>query len=752
MARMMEIATPLGPEVLLFHTLEAREELGRLFEYRIQVLAERNDIDPKDLLGKHVTVKLEVAEGGPRCFDGYVTGVGLGTGRGRYVGYDLVARPWLWLLTRSADCRIFQNQKVPDIIKEVFADYPAAAYEFKLTGQYEPWEYCVQYRESDFDFVSRLMEQEGIYYYFTHTDGRHTLVLADSPSAHDDCPGCKKLPFVVGERSLRFDDDRVSAWSARFEVQPGAMVIDDFDFVKPSVELQAKTRVDRGHAEAKHEWYDYPGAYDTVGEGDNYVRVRLDEYQARYKTQEAVTDARGVQIGHLFELTGHPRGDQNAKYLITGARFSLKFSDYESLDDRGSAYECVFTCMEAAQQFRPQRLTRRAVVRGLHTAIVVGPAGEEIFTDKYGRVKVQFHWDRRGKHDENASCWIRVSHPWAGKNFGMMAIPRIGQEVVVEFLEGDPDRPLITGRVYNAEQMPPWELPANKTQTGVLTRSSKGGSAANANAIRFEDLKGSEQLWIHAEKNQDIEVENDETHWVGHDRTKTIDHDETTHVKHDRTETVDNNETITIHGMRTEVVDKDETITIHMNRTEVVDKEENITIHGGRTELVDKEEKITIGGGRTENVAKDESITISGGRTESVAKDESITISGGRTENVSKDESITIGGGRTESVAKDESITISGGRTENVSKDESVTVGGGRTVSIGKDDGLTVAKNLTISAGDSITISTGSASITMKKDGTITIKGKDITIDGSGKINVKASSDVVIKGSKVGIN
>lgn len=444
---------------MLFHILEAREELGRLFEYRIEVLSERNDIDPKDLLGKHVTVKLEVAEGGPRCFDGYVARVGLGARRGRYVGYELVARPWLWFLTRSADCRIFQNKKVPDIIKDVFADYPAAAYEFKLTGQYEPWEYCVQYRESDFDFVSRLMEQEGIYYHFTHTDGRHTLVLVDSPSAHDDCPGCAKLPFVVGERSLRFDDDRVSAWSACFEVQPGAMVMDDFDFVKPSVELQAKTQADRGHPEARHEWYDYPGAYDTKGEGENYVRVRLDEYQARYKTQEAVTDARGVQIGHLFQLTGHPRNDQNAKYLITGACFSLKFSDYESLDDRGSAYECTFTCMEAAQQFRPQRLTPRAVVRGLHTAIVVGPAGEEIFTDKYGRVKVQFHWDRRGKHDENASCWIRVSHPWAGKNFGMVAIPRIGQEVVVEFLEGDPDRPLITGRVYNAEQMPPGNSP-----------------------------------------------------------------------------------------------------------------------------------------------------------------------------------------------------------------------------------------------------------------------------------------------------
>ncbi|MBL8436871.1 MAG: type VI secretion system tip protein VgrG, partial [Zoogloeaceae bacterium] len=535
MARMMEITTPLGADALLFHTLDAREELGRLYEYRIGVLAETNDLDPKRLLGKNVTVKLEVEDVGNRYYDGFVTSIRLIPSHGRYVRYELLARPWLWFLTRSADCRIFQNKKVPDIIKEVFADYPSASFELKLSGQYDPWDYCVQYRESDFDFVSRLMEQEGIYYYFTHTASGHKLILADAPSAHDDCPGCASLPFVVGDRALRFDHDRINAWGFHFEVQPGATVLDDFDFEKPSVELQAKTQLDRGYAEAKHEWYDYPGAYDTKAEGDNYVRLRLDEFQSQYKNLEANTNARGIQLGHLFELTGHPRSDQNRKYLITGTRFELSFSDYESMDERGHAYNCTFQCMEADQQFRPLRSTPRPVVRGLQTAIVVGPSGDEIFTDKYGRVKVQFHWDRRGKHDENASCWVRVSHPWAGKNFGMIAIPRIGQEVVVEFLEGDPDRPLITGRVYNAEQMPPWALPGNKTQTGVLTRSSKGGSAANANAIRFEDLKGSEQLWIHAEKNQDIEVENDETHWVGHDRRKTIDHDETTHVKHDRT-------------------------------------------------------------------------------------------------------------------------------------------------------------------------------------------------------------------------
>ncbi len=741
MARMMEITTPLGADALLFHTLDAREELGRLYEYRIGVLAETNDLDPKRLLGKNVTVKLEVEDVGNRYYDGFVTSIRLIPSHGRYVRYELLARPWLWFLTRSADCRIFQNKKVPDIIKEVFADYPSASFELKLSGQYDPWDYCVQYRESDFDFVSRLMEQEGIYYYFTHTASGHKLILADAPSAHDDCPGCASLPFVVGDRALRFDHDRINAWGFHFEVQPGATVLDDFDFEKPSVELQAKTQLDRGYAEAKHEWYDYPGAYDTKAEGDNYVRLRLDEFQSQYKNLEANTNARGIQLGHLFELTGHPRSDQNRKYLITGTRFELSFSDYESMDERGHAYNCTFQCMEADQQFRPLRSTPRPVVRGLQTAIVVGPSGDEIFTDKYGRVKVQFHWDRRGKHDENASCWVRVSHPWAGKNFGMIAIPRIGQEVVVEFLEGDPDRPLITGRVYNAEQMPPWALPGNKTQTGVLTRSSKGGSAANANAIRFEDLKGSEQLWIHAEKNQDIEVENDETHWVGHDRRKTIDHDETTHVKHDRTETVDNNETITIHGQRTETVDKDETITIHMNRIETVDKNETISIGQNRTETVGDNESVTVASNRTITVNQSEAKTVASQRTHTVGANETISVGA--------NQSIDVGSNQTTSVGSNRSITVGADLSTSVSKNESRSVGEGRTTSVGKDDSLTVGKNLVIDAGDSVTIKTGSASISMKKDGTITIKGKDITIEGSGKINVKASSDITMKGSKI---
>lgn len=750
MSRVMEITTPLGEDVLLFHSLSAREALGRLFEYQIDVLSERNDVDPNKLLGKNVTVKVELPDGGTRYFDAYVTRFAFAGVQGRYLRYRIVGRPWLWFLTRCADCRIFQNKKVPEIIEEIFAKYSNAAFELdKLTGTYEPWEYCVQYRETDLNFVSRLMEQEGIYYHFAHKDGKHTVVLGDSPSAHEPFPGYEELPFVIGERALRIEQERVSEWGFSWEVQPGAYAIDDFDFKKPSVELLQQTRQKRDYAEAEHEIYDYPGEYDSKGEGEAYVRIRLEELQSQVQVMHGAGNARGVAVGSVFKLTGQPREDQNRKYLVTASTLDFVLNAYETGTGEGASFRSSFECIANDVPFRTQRTTRKPLVQGLQTAIVVGPAGDEIYTDEYGRVKVHFHWDRHGDPDENASCWMRVCHPWAGKNFGMVALPRIGQEVVVEFLEGDPDRPLITGRVYNAEQMPPWELPANKTQTGVLTRSSLGGSGANANAIRFEDKKGSEQLWIHAEKNQDIEVENDETHWVGHDRTKTIDHDETTHVKHDRTETVDNNETITVHGQRTETVDKDETITIHQNRKETVDINETISIGANRTEDVGVNESITIGSNRDVTVGASETKTVALQRTHSVGVNETIAIGAAQEVAIGAYQTVNVGANQDVSVGANRSISSGANLSTSVGADESRSVTNGRSTNVGKDDSLKVGKNLVIDAGDSVTIKTGSASITMKKDGTITIKGKDITIDGSGKINVKAGGDIVMKGSKI---
>ena len=418
----------------------------------------------------------------------------------------------------------------------MFADHAISEVKEALTGSYSTWDYCVQYRESDYNFVSRLMEQEGIYYFFEYAEGKNTLVLADAYSAHSPIEGDAAIEFVESG-GARDESDFISSWSYQRQVQAGKTVLADFDFEKPAVKLEANAALPRNHPEGEHEVFDYPGEFTVAADGKHYAQVRIDELHAQFEVSQARTNVRRLGVGQLFTLKGHARKDQNREYLVTAASTSIRSEGFESGSGGGSGFSCQFSALNSRQDFRPRRTTAKPVVQGPQTAIVVGPSGDEIYTDKYGRVKVQFHWDRYGKKDEHSSCWVRVSHPWAGKNWGFIAIPRIGQEVIVEFLEGDPDQPIITGRVYNADQMPPYELPANKTQTGVKTRSSTGGGVGNFNELRFEDKKGSEQLFIHAEKNQDIEVENDETHWVGHDRKKTVDNDETVHIKKSRTET-----------------------------------------------------------------------------------------------------------------------------------------------------------------------------------------------------------------------
>lgn len=683
-----ELLTPLGPNVLLFHALEAREALSRVCEYEIDCHSERSDVDLDALLGKPMSLRMMLPEGGKRFYSGHVIRFAHTGTRGRFQTYRASVRPWSWFLSRTADCRIFQNLTVPDIVKQVFADHGLADYRLALSGSYRKRDYCVQYRETDLDFVSRLLEEEGIYTFFEHAQNKCTLVLADAYAAHTSVASYASVAFVENRLGRADELGHIDSWQFERTVMPGKTLLVDYDFTKPSVRLESSATVPREHAEGKHEVFDYPGEFDQTADGRHYAQVRIDELQAQHELAHATTTARGLTVGYLFKLTGHVRRDQNREYLITAAETRILAEGHESNDSGGSLFESRITALNSRQDFRPQRLTARPIVKGPQTAVVVGPSGDEIHTDKYGRVKVQFHWDRYGKKDEHSSCWVRVSHPWAGKNWGFIAIPRIGQEVIVEFLEGDPDQPIITGRVYNADQMPPYALPANMTQTGIKTRSTKGGGTDNFNEIRFEDKKGAEQLFIHAEKNQDIEVENNETHWVGHDRTKSIDHNETVTVGNDRTESVGNNETI------------------------------------------------SIGNNRSESVGNNETIAIGSNRSEDVGKNETV--------NVGSDRSVTIGNNDSQDIGTHHTVTIG--------KNQTLTIGETRSTSVGKDDRLQVGKKLYIEAGDEITLKTGSASITMKKDGTIQIKGKDITISGSGKISAKASGDVVIKGSKIAQN
>jgi type VI secretion system secreted protein VgrG len=738
-SRSFELKTPLGKDVLLLKSMHGVEAMSQPFQWKLDLLSEKSDVEPDDILGKTVTITMSLPGGKSRYFHGHVTEFSLGGWSQKYNQYRAIVRPWYWLLTRTADCKIFQDKTVPQIYEEVVKQYGFTDYQLKLSGTYEPWEYCVQYRETDFNFLSRLLEQEGIYYFFLHAADKHTMVLADAPGQHTKQPGYEKVPYYPpGGTDTQRERDYLESWVWTKSVQPGSFATTDFDFEKPRKSLSGSSTIERKHSQASYEIFDYPAELSKLeaSQTEATAKIRIEELQASYLIAHGHGTAAGLGTGFRFELSNFPRKDLNIEYLITQGTYTLTVDSYETGTASGEEFAVAIEAIDAQTPFRPDRRTPKPVVQGAQTAIVVGKAGEEIFTDKYGRVKVQFHWDRYGKQDEKSSCWIRVAQVWAGKSWGAIHIPRIGQEVIVSFLEGDPDQPIITGRVYNGDSMPPYGLPANATQSGIKSRSSKGGGEANFNEIRFEDKKGSEQFTTHAEKNQDVTVENDEVVSIGHDRTETVGHDET----------------ITIGNNRTEKVGVNEMITIGSNRTETVGANETISIAGSRTITVSKTESATVALQRTHNVGINETISIGVAQEINVGAAQTITVGAVQATTVGASQSNNIGTSRAVTVGTDQTVSIGAGATMNIGADEARSVTGGRGTTIGKDDSLKITNNLVIDAGDSVTIKTGDACIMMKKDGSITIKGKDIVIDGSGKIDVKASSDVTIKGSKVGVN
>ncbi len=687
--RRVQITTPLGKDALLISQFSAIESMGALFQFDIALLSEKGDLSADAILGKDVTVSFDLPAGGKRFFHGFVTEFSQVGFERRFHQYQATVRPWLWFLTRSADCRIFQNKSVADIFEEVVKPYGFTDYKLKLTGAANKMDYCVQYRETDFNFISRLLEQEGIYYFFLHADGRHTMILANDSSAHEKAPHYETVPYFPPDTpAAQRQRDHLSAWMFTKSVQPGTYVTTDYDFTAPKKSLAGNASISKPHAHSSFEIFDYPAdlAKFDSGETSRVAKIRMQELQATQMIGHGKGDAVGLATGNKFKLDQFPRKDLNIDYLVTGAKY-LVTSDAMDAGSGDPGIQCTVSvdAIDARTPFRPARVTPKPVVQGAQTAIVTGKGGDDIYTDEHARVKVQFHWDRQGKNDENSSCWIRVAQIWAGKQWGAIHIPRIGQEVIVDFLEGDPDKPIITGRVYNGANVPPYDLPANKTQSGIKSRSSKDGTPDNFNEIRFEDKKGEELLFVHAEKNQLIEVENDETHTVGHDKMYTVENDRKKEVKHNET--------------------------------------------------------VSIGNDRQESVGNNENISVTKNRTESVGENESVSVG--------KNQSLSVSESRTKTVGKDETTNISDNRRESVGKAEEVRIGKDRNHTIGANDNLKVAKKLFVDAGDEIVLQTGSASIVLKKDGTITLKGKNITLDGSGKINVKASGDVIVKGSKI---
>jgi len=745
MAAPFRLQCALADDVLRVHACASREALSELGETTLTLLSERKDIRASELLGKPATLTMALRDDGPRHLGGYVTRFSQTGFEGRHTVYQMTLRPWLWLLTRTADCRIFQEMTVPDIVKQVFDDHPVARHEFKLMRAYRPWTYCVQYRETDFNFIARLLENEGIYWYFTHDEGGHTLVLTDAASAHDCAPGCESLPFYAGGGNTPPALEYVDTWIAQESLKPGKVVITDYDFERPSASLETQQDRARGYDLSDGEVFDYPGGYLQTADGTQYAEDRLDEIQSACARYDGDTNAQGVCTGHLLSLERHPRDDQNAKYLITSTTIQLRQAATESASG-DSELRCRFAAIPADQQFRPERRTPKPMAPGPQTAIVTGPAGEEIFTDKYGRVKVQFHWDRRGQRNETSSCWIRVSQPWAGKGWGGVSIPRIGQEVVVDFVEGDPDQPLITGRVYNAEQMPPYGLPAAAVISGIKSKTHKG---AGYNEMSMDDTAGKEMITIHGQYDMATTIEHDQTSTIHNNRTDTVDVDDAETVGNNQTQTVGVNQSISVGADRSKTIGANETVSIGANRTESVASNETITIGAHRTETVGGGETLTINAGQTVTVNGVRSHTVNGAQTTTISLAEAHTVGAARMHTVGAAEAINVGGAQM--------VSIGGLQRVNIGALQSIGVAGPHKLSAAtiaqtaKGTYKTKAGASATIEAPSITLKAGGSKIVMDSSG-ITISAAKITIKASGTVGIKGSGGVAVKGAKIGEN
>jgi len=697
--------------------LTVHERTSAPFHCSISLACE-DEIKFDDVVGKEALVTIQ-GDDEERYLHGIVSEFQQAGGKGRFHIYRARIIPSLWLLSLEQDCRIFQNKTVQDIVTQILKDggMTSDRFDFRLQGQYPPREYCVQYRETDLQFISRLLEEEGIYYFFEHSKQKHVVVFADSTAAYKPIPGKADVPIdpaggMVPEGEFVFG----FAFSRR--ILSGKMTQKDFNFEKPSLDLTVQ---EQASSHQKLEIYDYPGRYADQSRGKKLTQVRLQEVMAFRDKAEGQSACPRFTPGFTFKLTGHDWKAFDQEYILVDVLHTG--SQPQSLQEEGgsgggASYSNDFLCIPSSSTLKPERISPKPVVEGVQTAIVVGPQGEEIYCDEHGRVKVQFHWDREGKQNEKSSCWIRVSQTWAGAGWGAMHIPRIGQEVVVSFIEGDPDRPIVTGRVYHGTNRPPYALPDEKTKSTVKSDSSIGGGGSNE--IRFEDKKGSEEIYLHGQKDWTIVIENDKNQTVGHDETLDVGNNRTKSVRVNERETIGANKTIGV----------------GVNHTENI---------GGNMSL-------TVGSLSTETVGAAKALTIGAAYQITVGAALNTTVGASKTEEVGAYKMEAIGANKTEKIGSKKDLSTGGDYSIAVGKNLAIAVKEKGSISVEKDMDIGTAKNLTIKAKESIviesekeiTLKAGSAQITLKKDGKVEIKGSNI--------NVKGSSDVKIKGSKVGIN
>lgn len=609
--RIIRVETPLGKDVLLLQGFEGNESISDLFEFDLTMHSANHDISLDALIGEKATVVIKQTNKADRFINGIIsefrhTGTFLlqdGTQSAIFSHYQMKLVPWFWTLTLNRDCRIFQNKNVLEIVREIFGEHKIANFEMRVSGNYSAREYCVQYRESDFNFISRLLEEEGIFYFFEHSKQAHKLVLADVPMQFKPLPHRSKIDFAVvadaNETETFISDWRVSRRmrSERFELR-------DFNFHNPTLDLT--TNLESAKSRGRElEVYDYPGEYESRNLGEKLVRTRFEEEKAQEMMISAQSNGRGFSAGYRFELKRHPRKDFNRAYTLLHVEHKAsQAGNYRSgTAQEAFNYDCKFVCFPHPTNFRPVRKTPIPKIQGTQTAIVVGKKGEEIEVDKHGRVKVHFHWDRVAKNAKS-SCWIRVSQPWAGTGFGGITIPRIGQEVIVDFLEGDPDRPIITGRVYNGALRPPYDLPANKAHSGLMSRSTPNGGSNNFNGFRFNDEGGGEKFEVQAEKDQQILVKND--------KAEDIWNDETVNIGNNRTEQVFGNEVRTISKDLTRSVLQNQSQFVGINRDAKIVGNDEIVIGADQKTIIQGKQEIEVNDFQISEVANKFTVKVGG--------------------------------------------------------------------------------------------------------------------------------------------
>jgi len=694
--------------------------LAGMFEYRMELESPVDNIKAKDVLGKKLTVNLLLPnDAGLRYFNGHVTSWSYRGKRHENAIYRATVHPWVWFLNFTTDCRIFNKKSAIDIVKLIFRKYNNALFaESALASTYPTHEFLVQYRESDLNLICRLLQEEGAYFFFKHEAAQHTLVLADGISAHEPSPTCAEVPYIPPTSNARELRSHFESWKGSQDVQLQSYSVHDYDYEKARADLLAVRNADpKQERVSVGELFDYPARYREQSRGEAIATLRLDELHEASQSIVVEGNPWDLGVGQLVTVPNPPESDAPIKYLVTSAHYELRMPEERSGGGGGdeAPYTATYSLLPTTEQFRPRRVNVKPAIVGPQTAVVVGenknadPEPEEIVTDPFGRIRVRFHWERigprhpesRGKEgieDEDNTCWIRVAQLWAGARWGAQFLPRVGQEVVVEFLEGDPDRPLITGTVYNNVNKPPYTLPDHKTQSGLKSRSTKGGTENNFNEIRFEDLKGKEEFHIQAEK----------------DMSTLVKHDQSTSVGADRSVSVGGNHSVSVTGTQSTTVTKDETQTYKANRT------------------------MKVTGKNSDEVTDAHTGTYHATRTETVTGLDKLTVNAG-------DKTVDVHG-QYKSTADTLYSVIQG--TNSIKMEGAII-----TVNNGKCEVHLEGPDATVMAKSSLTLKCGEASITLKNDGSIQINGSQkVNLSGGGSTVGLEQAGATMKGMKVGIS